>query len=108
MECKHRQGYCLPVFGKTGRKYFVDDRGCAKCNGNPKPPKPVNMKPLQPPTELQVFYNTCKGICETCGECLIADKLCKAGHYDRGYFCKLARWPEPPEELKRAKEVLTL
>ena len=88
------------------KQCFVDDRGCAKCDGNPKPPKPVNVKPPKPPTELDRFYNTCQGICETCGECFIAQKLCKAGHYEKGYFCRLAQWPEPPDALKPAKEIL--
>ena len=89
--------YCEQLKARVPRDF------CNICKGEiyPKPREP------QPPTELQKYYNACKGICEACGECLIADKLCKAGHYDRGYFCKLARWPEPPEELKRAKEELT-
>ena len=99
MDCKRdKNNYC------PKKQCFVDDRGCAKCDGDPKP---VKITPPKPPTELQIFYNTCKGICETCGECLIAEKLCKAGRYDKGYFCKLARWPEPPEILKPAMEILT-
>ena len=68
--------------------------------------KVIRVKVVIPP-ELQRFYKTCKGICETCGECQIVKTLCKAGHYEKGYFCKLGKWPEPPDALKPAKEILT-
>lgn len=39
MNCRHKTGYCLKIYEATKQKVFVDDRGCQKCDGNPKMPK---------------------------------------------------------------------
>ena len=97
MDCQRDENNYCPK-----KQCFVDDRGCAKCDGNPKMPQPVKMKPPPPLTELQIYFNTCKGICEACGECACAMNPCQAGHYETpGVFCHLNRWPEPPHTRKR-------
>lgn len=109
MICKHKTGFCLPVFEKIGRKYFVDDRGCAKCDGDPKPPKAVIFTEPKPLTDLQLFYQQCLKICNDCRltGCDMKVSPCqKAGHYEQNYFCNELSWPEPPESLQAKYESL--
>ena len=71
--CKHKKGgKCILI------NVFVDDRGCAKCDGNPKMPKINKVKTPKLATPLERYYKTCKHICIACGDDQIIG-LCPLG-----------------------------
>ena len=56
MNCRNEKCYCQKIFDKVNQKVFVDDKGCAKCNGNPKMPQPTNAK-----TKTKAKKDPCPG-----------------------------------------------
>lgn len=87
--CRHETGYCLKRVIEGQPKIYVDDCGCAKCDGNPPMPKPL---PSVEQTKEQEYFEMCQTICKQCEKCPVAKMLCRAGH--RGYSCELNKWPD--------------
>lgn len=97
MNCRNEKGYCQKIFDKVNRKVYVDDKGCTKCDGNPKMPGEVKVAPVR---EAVKYYRVCRRICEKCLDCSMTGMLCKAGKLNEGFCCEKDKWPQPPDELK--------
>lgn len=88
MNCRNLKGYCEKIKDKTGREIFVDDRGCAKCGGDPKMPgeAPKPRQPIRDETERERVWQICCQ-CDSleCPECGIRNRI----KYDH---CPKKKW----------------
>jgi len=92
MDCRNENGYCQKIHDKVGREIMVDDRGCAKCNGNPKMPgefKPVKKRePIRDEAEQERVWQICCQCDDVeCPECGVRNRV-KYGHCPENKWSK--------------------
>jgi len=63
---------------------------------------PVDKKQMT----MLSYQRRCRKICKQCTLCPVHRKPCNAGRLDKGFFCREDIWPKPPDELKKAYDIL--